>query len=157
MLTKNHVHSCASTLALAVLLSCAGLGHPAAQTHSPPAGRFEGAFGNRGRVEPTFTRPDVTRRLPSLPNQADESAPAPRASGIPPENSQAQGRSENTQKKGVLSTLKKVLVPSAKANSSPTLPPPEARPPASEPQATAAVPVSRKQPVVTRRLPDRQR
>jgi rare lipoprotein A len=152
MLTKDRVQSCASTLALVVLLSFSGLGHLAAQTHRPPAGHFEDAFGGRHRVEPTFTRPDVTRRLPALPAQPGESAPA-----ISPENSQAQSGSEDPKKKGVLSTLKKVLIPSAKAKASPAPAPPEVRPPAPEPQATVAVPASRNRPVATRRLPHQAR
>jgi rare lipoprotein A len=147
MPTKDRGQSCASTLTLVVLLSFAGLGLSAAQTHSPGASQFENAFRNPGRVDPTFARPDVTRRLPSLPAQSDQSPPAP----------QAQDRSESPKKNGVLSTLKKAIVPSAKAHTSPKQPRKEARPSASKPSTTAAVPAGRKQSAAAKRRSDRAR
>jgi rare lipoprotein A len=68
----------ARTATLAVLLSCAGLGPLAAQTHRPAASQFEDVFRNPGRADPTFTRPDVTRHLP-LPAPSDQSAPTTQA------------------------------------------------------------------------------
>jgi rare lipoprotein A len=147
MPTKDRGQSCASTLTLVVLLSFAGLGLSAAQTHSPGASQFENVFRNPGRVDPTFARPDVTRRLPSLPAQSDQSPPA----------AQTQDRSESPKKNGVLSTLKKAIVPSAKAHPSPKQPRMEARPSASEPSTTAAVPAGRRPSVAARHRSDRAR
>jgi len=89
MLNKDHMHGCASTLTLVGLLFFAGQGRLEAQTHSPSTSQFETIFKSPGRVDPTFTRPDVTRGLPSLPSHRDESAP----------DLQAQGASESPKKK----------------------------------------------------------
>jgi rare lipoprotein A (peptidoglycan hydrolase) len=147
MLNKDHMHGCASTLTLVGLLFFAGQGRLEAQTHSPSTSQFETIFKSPGRVDPTFTRPDVTRGLPSLPSHRDESAP----------DLQAQGASESPKKKGVLSTLKKAIVPSAKAHTAPKQPRKEARPSASEPSTTAAVPAGRKQSAAAKRRSDRAR
>jgi len=140
MLNKDQVHGRANTLALVVLLSVAGQGQVAAQTHSPGASKFESVFGSPGRVDPIFTRPDVTRPLPPLTARPDEGAP----------DLQAQGGSESPKKKGVR-TLRKVSAPSANAHPSPKEPRMEARHSRSEPSTTAR----RKQSSAMRRASDR--
>ena len=95
MLNKDHVYGCASTLTLVVLLLVAVPGHVAAQTHSPGAGQFEQVFGNRGRTDPTFMRPDTARQMPPLPAQSDQN------------DLQSQGVSESPQNKGVLVQLQR--------------------------------------------------
>src|SRR5829696_6240335 len=158
---KGHAYSRTRTLTFAVLLSFAGLGHVSAQTHSPQAGRFEQVFGNRGRVDPTFIRPEVISGLPSLPISPDESAPeqVTTASTNPPEAPETRGQPGRASPsftrpegmKRLSSALEKLVISPAEAESS-LAPPPRDVPQQSGPRETTAKEPPN-QPTVTWRLP----
>ena len=137
MLNKGRVHRCARILATTVLLTFAGLGHLPAQPHRPSADHFEDALGRRGRDDPTFARPDVSRQLPALPAQPEETAPA---AADAPEHGRQQRASESPKEEGVSSTLERASAPSDKDSTRPTQPSTAARRSGSEPQTTAATP-----------------
>src|SRR5215204_3756082 len=125
---KGHAYSRTRTLTFAVLLSFAGLGHVSAQTHSPQAGRFEQVFGDQGRVDPTFIRPEVISGLPSLPISPDESAPeqVTTASTNPPEAPETRDQPGRAAPafarpevmKSLASTLKELVISPAEAETS---------------------------------------
>jgi len=158
---KEYAYNHTGTLTLAALLSFAGLGHVSAQTHSPQAGRFEQVFGNRGRVDPTFIRPEVISGLPSLPISPDESAPeqVTTASTNPPEAPETRDQPGRAAPafarpevmKSLASTLKELVISPAEAETS-LAPSPSDAPQPSELRETAAE-APPNQPTVTWRLP----
>src|SRR5215207_1926035 len=158
---KEYAYNHTGTLTLAALLSFAELGHVSAQTHSPQAGRFEQVFGNRGRVDPTFIRPEVISGLPSLPISPDESAPeqVTTASTNPPEAPETRGQPGRAAPafagpevmKSLASALEKLAISPAEAETS-LAPPPSDAPQQSEPRETTEK-APPNQPTVTWRLP----